>query len=971
MARRQVWWLVAALLVAGRAFASTPTDVGASFTSSGATGQLAADTIAARDQNANGLPNFIRLDHNATDVTPNPTCAASCNTGQACLIDIDESATDTWVLCVGTSDFFHIPNTGTSVIGDAKLLVGTGANTGAYVAVTGDVTINDSGVTAIGSDKVTAPMVAFNYAGSASEGGPATTALALNANPTDCSATQYATAIAASGNLTCAQPAFSDLSGSATDAQIPNSITVDLATAATALAANPTDCSASQFATTIAANGNLTCAQPAFSDLSGAATAAQMPSGTNTTTWTIDADATGTEPANGAGLKIEGGSGDITITYDATGNDLEFTGATGGYTFDATITGNLTGAVTGNASTATALAANPTDCSANQFATTIAASGNLTCAQVAFSNLSGSATDAQIPDNITVTLAATATALAANGTNCSAGQYPLGVDASGNVEGCTADQTGGPFSSLTSGTNTAAAMLVGSGASLGTTGTGTITASEVTCTGCVSTTEVASGVTIDTKWDTAAEINAATTDDDFVTLTGTQSISGNKTFSGTEVFTAATLRPPNGSSVPGTCTAGDVYNLPAGGLGAREYLCVATNTWAATDNAFGSEIDATEMANTLTFSGAQVIDLNTNSAAIKLPITASSPASNGVFAIDSTSPYELKWYAGGAVQRPYPLLAGRSSGQTLAGGNTSDGSDNQALNTCAAGAVSDTRGGCIQHLGNEVSITGGSLLLTAGDITTGAFNGDILLYTNNGGNSVFGVPDFGVYNNNRAGFQVASGALPSFDVSIGGQAARTIGLERQTTSNTAGNGLTISASAATTGATDKNGGTLTLQPGVPTGQGKSLISLQTPTRATASGTSDQTMVDRLVLGGKRILTNNSATAVLNATAASGSTVAGIIHYSVIVTNGTDYQVESGQVHYTGVNKAGTVTSTVTETAASTQTLSTGTLTSAWTIGTANPVVVSVNANSSLTPSTGYPLLTFWVENLADQAVALQ
>jgi hypothetical protein len=32
----------------------------------------------------------------------------------------------------------------------------------------------------------------------------------------------------------------------------------------------------------------------------------------------------------------------------------------------------------------------------------------------------------------------TATALAANGTNCPAGQYPLGVDASGNAEGCTA-----------------------------------------------------------------------------------------------------------------------------------------------------------------------------------------------------------------------------------------------------------------------------------------------------------------------------------------------------------------------------------------------------------------------------------------------------------------------------------------------------------------------------------------------------
>lgn len=39
-------------------------------------------------------------------------------------------------------------------------------------------------------------------------------------------------------------------------------------------------------------------------------------------------------------------------------------------------------------------------------------------------------------------LAGTATALAANGTNCSAGNYPLGVDASGNVESCTAANSG-------------------------------------------------------------------------------------------------------------------------------------------------------------------------------------------------------------------------------------------------------------------------------------------------------------------------------------------------------------------------------------------------------------------------------------------------------------------------------------------------------------------------------------------------
>ncbi|MGE0289061.1 MAG: hypothetical protein AB7I42_22950 [Bradyrhizobium sp.] len=49
----------------------------------------------------------------------------------------------------------------------------------------------------------------------------------------------------------------------------------------------------------------------------------------------------------------------------------------------------------------------------------------------------GSLVDADIPNTITVDLATAATALAANGANCSAGQYARGVDASGAAENCT------------------------------------------------------------------------------------------------------------------------------------------------------------------------------------------------------------------------------------------------------------------------------------------------------------------------------------------------------------------------------------------------------------------------------------------------------------------------------------------------------------------------------------------------------
>jgi hypothetical protein len=202
--------------------------------------------------------------------------------------------------------------------------------------------------------------------------GEAVTAAALAANGGNCAGDQFALGVSASGVAECAQPAFSNLSGAAVDAQVPDNITVDLATSATtatALAANPADCAAGEYATTIAASGALTCAAVAFSQVTGSVTDGQVPD---------------------------------TITVDL-------------------------------ASTATALAANPADCAAGEYAASIAASGALTCAVVAFSQLSGAAVDGQVPNNITVDLAATATALASNPSDCGASQYATAIAASGNL----------------------------------------------------------------------------------------------------------------------------------------------------------------------------------------------------------------------------------------------------------------------------------------------------------------------------------------------------------------------------------------------------------------------------------------------------------------------------------------------------------------------------------------------------------
>ena len=106
---------------------------------------------------------------------------------------------------------------------------------------------------------------------------------------------------------------------------------------------------------------------------------------------------------NGHVLTLSGGypawaaAGGVT-SITGTANQITASASTGAVTLSlpATITGltsvtstGFTGALTGNASTATALAANPAACTAGQYVSDIAANGDLTCAQVAYSQLSG------------------------------------------------------------------------------------------------------------------------------------------------------------------------------------------------------------------------------------------------------------------------------------------------------------------------------------------------------------------------------------------------------------------------------------------------------------------------------------------------------------------------------------------------------------------------------------------------------
>lgn len=81
-------------------------------------------------------------------------------------------------------------------------------------------------------------------------------------------------------------------------------------------------------------------------------------------------------------------------------------------------------------------------------------------------------------------------------------------------------------------------------------------------------------------------------------------------------------------------------------------------------------------------------------------------------------------------------------------------------------------------------------------------------------------------------------ASPSFDISIGGNAARTLAMERHTTAATAGNNFTMQAGGAYSTGTNLAGGNVLIKPGIATGTGSANVQIWTTT-AGGTGATDR------------------------------------------------------------------------------------------------------------------------------------
>lgn len=208
------------------------------------------------------------------------------------------------------------------------------------------------------------------------------------------------------------------------------------AISALAVAMNPVVASAATLGNTWV-DGTLTATTVSAGSLQGGSLWVSGPIGTN-------GDFNSSGVINGQTLQTSGlwaGTGISTGGYVAAAGNISAVGtitATSG--FVGALTGNVTGntsgtsgSTTGNAATATALAANPADCAANTFATTIAASGALTCAAL---------TDTSVPDALTI---ASTTEVGVTATD----------DGAGSFQGVWADVT---FSGVGSGSYHGAMM---------------------------------------------------------------------------------------------------------------------------------------------------------------------------------------------------------------------------------------------------------------------------------------------------------------------------------------------------------------------------------------------------------------------------------------------------------------------------------------------------------------------------------
>lgn len=267
--------------------------------------------------------------------------------------------------------------------------------------------------------------------------------------------------------------------------------------------------------------------------------------------------------------------------------------------------------------------------------------------------------------------------------------------------------------------------------------------------------------------------------------------------------------------------------------------------------------------------------------------------------------------------------------------------------------------GVFKHAGNTGGIlsAGGVQIAAQGCDNSTAGSGNINFFTTES-NSAGGTTEATflrrmiIRYDGNVGIQTTA---PSTILSLGGEVARTFGMERRTGGAFPGNILTIQAGGSGSSA-DQPGGALVLSPGIGKGSGQPAQIRLTGGAATATtSTTDKASLNRIVTNGSANLTTGVATSLASFTLGSSQMADATVFYYIEADNGTDFISLSGIVHCNAVNKAGVRTrqTTVVPSNSIAQSDATDSLMLSFSMTNASPTVLQV------TPTlTGMTATTF-------------
>lgn len=234
---------------------------------------------------------------------------------------------------------------------------------------------------------------------------------------------------------------------------------------------------------------------------------------------------------------------------------------------------------------------------------------------------------------------------------------------------------------------------------------------------------------------------------------------------------------------------------------------------------------------------------------VRTPTTKVSILDSGKVGVGVTGPRSMLDVLGGVAVGTYAGSTAAPGNSLIVSGSVGIGVANPTAKLEVAGVIKSTAGGITFPDGTSMTTAAPSNLTglgSSGDLTLTADSdanstGEMIFATN-------GSERMRISNLGLLGIGVST---PTNTISLNGTDARQIGMERNTTANTAGQSLTLQAGSATLAGTNRAGGNLILQTGISTGTGESSIIFKTAAAGTA-GTTDNIPQPRMTIVGNKI-----------------------------------------------------------------------------------------------------------------------